>query len=156
MYALVVLHTKTLATSSGPLWVYGTSSLGHRKMRERVSDVYSLIWLKLFASLGVLHSSWLVSVKWISVSLDHSINYIFVEQVFVKLLIFSSFAAGFWIIFSQDVDLRSIVKFAPNGFRTQIAQFSFDYTQSQYRMSVCLVGILVRSKKNWIPFRGDP
>lgn len=156
MYALVVLYTKTLAkyTGSGPLWDYGTSALGQRKVCEQEPWA----WTLLFASNFLPPLDHCIPAGWY---LSNDFQFFLVTPLFiallykspelgltvVKLCIVAGYSAGFWSIFSKDnIDVRSIAKFAPNGFKTYIAQFSFNYTQPQYRIPAYLIGVLIGYK----------
>jgi len=153
MYLLVMLYTKNLAkySGSGPLWDYGTSGLGQRKVCEQESWSWSLLVMTNFLPPleHCIPSGWYLSNDFqfflvTPIFLTLLARWPRIGERFIKLCILVGFAAGFKSIFwREDVDVRPIAEFAGNGFKTYVSQFSHSYTKPLYRIPAYLVGLLI-------------
>uniref|UniRef100_A0A6G1SNQ9 Nose resistant to fluoxetine protein 6 n=1 Tax=Aceria tosichella TaxID=561515 RepID=A0A6G1SNQ9_9ACAR len=153
MYAIVVLYCKYLAKfiNSGPLWDYGTSSLGQRKICEQESWWWTLTFTANFLRpfQHCIPSAWY---------LPNDFQFFLVTPIFLAALfkrpligrciilasIVASIVANFYNIYGSDVDdLRPIASFEPHGFKTYVSHFSSNYTNPQYRIPAYLIGLLL-------------
>uniref|UniRef100_A0A6G1SHA5 Nose resistant to fluoxetine protein 6 n=1 Tax=Aceria tosichella TaxID=561515 RepID=A0A6G1SHA5_9ACAR len=153
MYAIVVLYCKYLAKfiNSGPLWDYGTSSLGQRKICEQESWWWTLTFTANFLRpfQHCIPSAWylpndfqffLVTPIYLAVLFKRPL----IGRCIILASIVASIVANFYNIYGSDVDdLRPIASFEPHGFKTYVSHFSSNYTNPQYRIPAYLIGLLL-------------
>jgi peptidoglycan/LPS O-acetylase OafA/YrhL len=154
VYALVVLYCKHLArfTGSGPLWDYGTTALGQRRVCEQESWFWTLAFAANFKSSPLRHC---IPGGWY---LANDFQFSLVTPLLLAVLharprlgrrllyagVLAGFLAGFYsIISSQLDDLRPIARFSPHGFKMYVSHLSFNYTRPHYRIPAYLIGLLV-------------
>lgn len=152
LYLIVVLYLKNVAkfTGSGPLWDYGTSSISQRRICERESILWTLLFGANFKSpfKHCIPSAWyladdfqffLVTPIFLSVLYKN-------KKLGTRLLILSiviGYLAGIASIYMTDFDnLLPIAKFMPHGLKTYVTFFNQSYVQPQYRIPAYLIGLL--------------
>lgn len=152
VYLIVTIYLKNISkfTGSGPLWDYGTSSLG----QKRICENESIFWTILFGANFKSPFAHCVPSAWY---LANDFQFFLITPIFItalyknrrfgiKLLIYSiivGYLAGVTSIYSTPFDnLEPIANFMPHGLKTYITFFEHNYTQPQYRVSAYLIGLV--------------
>lgn len=151
-YLIAVVYLKNLSkyAGSGPVWDYGTSSMGQR----RICEEESILWTVLFGANFKSPFEHCIPSAWY---LANDFHFFLVTPIFltalykierfgVKLLIYSTmigYLAGVASIFMTPFDdLLPIANFMPHGLKTYVTFFEHNYTQPQYRIPAYLIGLL--------------
>lgn len=151
-YLIAVIYLKNLSkyTGSGPVWDYGTSSMGQR----RICEEESILWTVLFGANFKSPFEHCIPSAWYLADDFHFflVTPIFltalykIEKFGVKLLMYSTiigYLAGVASIFMTPFDnLLPIANFMPHGLKTYVTFFEHNYTQPQYRIPAYLIGLL--------------
>lgn len=152
IYLIVVLYLKNLAkfTGSGPLWDYGTSPIGQRKMCEQESILWTVLMISNFKN-PLEHC---IPPAWY---LSNDIQFFIVTPIFLTalhknhkfgtiLLIFStiaSYLANLSNIYLNDFDnIEAIANYMPHYLNVVTTFFSHNYARPYYRITAYLIGLL--------------
>lgn len=152
VYLIAIIYLKNLSkfAGSGPLWDYGSSSLGQR----RICEEESIFWTILFGANFKSPFEHCIPSAWY---LANDFHFFLITPIFItalyknqrfglKLLMYSTtigYLAGILSIYMTPFDnLLPIANFMPHGLKTYITFFEHNYTQPQYRIPAYLIGLI--------------